>query len=109
MGRQAIGREHRIGGADAGLPPKQCLHAATAAACGYRRRMAEAAAMDPLDLWYRTVQLDDLARLAQFKRRAAAKQLAEVRSSAARKTMSGRSASSPRWSTDGGESVSDRR
>ena len=78
-----------IGGADAGLPPKQCLQAATAAACGYRQRMAEAAAMDPLDLWYRTVQLDDLARLAQFKRRAAAKQLAEVRSSAARKTNVG--------------------
>jgi len=78
-----------IGGAEAGLPPKHCVLAATAAAFGYRRGMAEAAVMDPLDLWYRTVQVDDLARLAQFKRRAAAKQLAEVRSSAARKTNVG--------------------
>ena len=45
--------------------------------------------MDPLAIWYQQIELDELATLKQAQRRSAAKQLDEVRSSAARKNQLG--------------------
>ena len=78
-----------IGGGAGELSPKDCARAARAAVRAYRTTMAGAAEMDPLAIWYQQIELDELARLKQGQRRSAAKQLDEVRASAARKNQLG--------------------
>jgi uncharacterized protein (DUF2252 family) len=78
-----------IGGRAAGLSARQAVRAAEAAARGYRTTIAAAAGLDPLDIWYRNIQLDELATLRQMRNRRAAKQLAAIRATAARKNQLG--------------------
>ena len=49
-----------VAGRDAGFDKQQCSAAATAAVQSYRTTLAHAATLDPLDLWYMRVELDQL-------------------------------------------------
>ena len=79
-----------VAGRNAGFSKDQCATAATAAVRSYRTTLAAIAALDPLDLWYSRVEVDQLGDLRPGGgRKGSAKQLDSVKAAAGRKNRLG--------------------
>ena len=79
-----------VAGRNSGLGDKQCARAAAASAEGYRSTLASAAALDPLDVWYFRVELDQLGQLAGGGgRKVSTKRIAAAKAAAGRKNRLG--------------------
>ena len=74
-----------VAGRDACFDKQQCSAAAAAAVQSYRTTLAHAATLDPLDLWYMRVELDQLGE----GKKSSAKHIASVKAQASRKTRLG--------------------
>jgi uncharacterized protein (DUF2252 family) len=79
-----------VAGRNAGFTKEQCASVAAASAQSYRIALAGAAALDPLDVWYSRVELDQLEALRTGGgQKASAKVLASVKVAAGRKNRLG--------------------
>jgi uncharacterized protein (DUF2252 family) len=76
-----------VAGRNAGFSTKQCVRAAASASEGYRTALAKAAELDPLDMWYLRVELDELGELVGGKTKGT--QIKSARTSAAKKNRLG--------------------
>ena len=77
-----------VAGRNSGFDERQCARAAVASAEGYRTALGVAAALDPLDVWYFRVELDQLGE-AGAGSKSSTKQIAKARSKAGRKNSLG--------------------
>jgi uncharacterized protein (DUF2252 family) len=80
-----------VAGRNAGFDKKQCAAAAHASVSSYRTTLAGAAELDPLDVWYSRVEVDQLgqANATGGGVKGAAKQLNSVKAAAGRKNRLG--------------------
>ena len=95
-----------VAGRSSGFDEKRCTRAAASAALGYRTAIDVATTLDPLDVWYFRVELDQLGKTGAGTSKSRRSRSTRSRPPPGARTASARSPSSPRSSTAAGGSAS---
>ncbi len=78
-----------VAGRSSGFDEKRCARAAASSAQGYRTAVDLATTLDPLDVWYFRVELDQLGKTGAGTAKSSTKEIAKARSTAGRKNRLG--------------------